>query len=180
MSPEQLTVTVFGSSRPRAGDAEYQIAYELGEQLAGAGYIVCNGGYGGTMEASAKGAKAQRGTTIGVVAEPFGSTANHFTDTTIATNSHAERLMKLVELGDAYVVLKGGTGTLLELAFVWEYVNKNLMRDKPIITIGGFWDDVIHTFSNELASDELGNVARYLTMVSSPAECVAVLGQLLR
>jgi predicted Rossmann-fold nucleotide-binding protein len=34
-----------------------------------------------------------------------------------------ERIDKLIEIGDGFVVLQGGTGTLLELAAVWEYFN---------------------------------------------------------
>ena len=52
-------ITIFGSSRPVKGDEEYQLAYEVGKQLSLAGFTVCNGGFGGIMEASARGAKMQ-------------------------------------------------------------------------------------------------------------------------
>ena len=50
-------VTVFGSSRPRAGEAHYAQAQALGAELATKGLIVCSGGYGGVMEAVSRGAK---------------------------------------------------------------------------------------------------------------------------
>jgi uncharacterized protein (TIGR00725 family) len=50
-----MIITVYGSSRPKFGEEEYQTAYELGKLLANSGFTVCNGGYGGTMEASAQG-----------------------------------------------------------------------------------------------------------------------------
>ena len=59
-------VTVFGSSRPGEGDEEYLLAYEVGKNLALNGFTVCNGGYAGIMEASARGAKEAGGKTIGV------------------------------------------------------------------------------------------------------------------
>ncbi len=114
-----MTITIFGSSRLKFGEEEFQTAYELGKQLAQSGFTICNGGYGGTMEASARGASEAGGKTIGVVCERFGTTANPFLEETIVTSTHSERLHKLIELGDAYVVLKGSTGTLLELALVW-------------------------------------------------------------
>ena len=40
MSAEKI-VTVFGSSRPKAGDAEYEEARELGKLLAKRGFAVC-------------------------------------------------------------------------------------------------------------------------------------------
>ncbi len=45
-------ISVFGSSRPAEGDPEYVEAREIGKALALEGFVVCNGGYGGIMEAS--------------------------------------------------------------------------------------------------------------------------------
>jgi len=42
------------------------------------------------------------------------------------------------------VVLPGGTGTLLELAQVWELKNKRLAgQDKPIIIWRSFWEPLV-------------------------------------
>src|SRR5258705_7376579 len=46
MTGEKI-VTVFGSSRPKAGDADYEEARELGKLLAKCGFAVCSGGVGG-------------------------------------------------------------------------------------------------------------------------------------
>ncbi len=54
MSVEKI-VTVFGSSRPQEGDADYAEARELGKQLARRGLAVCSGGYGGVMEGVSRG-----------------------------------------------------------------------------------------------------------------------------
>src|SRR5437763_866374 len=59
-------VTVFGSSRAEHDSPEYRQAYQLGKLLAEAGYVVCNGGYSGTMEAASRGCKDAGGRTIGV------------------------------------------------------------------------------------------------------------------
>ena len=34
---------------------------------------------------------------------------------------------------------KGGTGTLVELAVVWEMLNKSVMTGKPFAVLGDFW-----------------------------------------
>ena len=47
-------VTVFGSSLPGEGSTAYVEAQRLGRLLAEAGFAVCNGGYAGLMEASAR------------------------------------------------------------------------------------------------------------------------------
>jgi uncharacterized protein (TIGR00725 family) len=140
--------------------------------LTQSGFIVCNGGYGGIMEASAKGAKSSGGKTIGVTVQTFTRIPNQFLDEIIPKPNLLERLQKLTELGDAYVVYKGGTGTLEELALCWEYMNKGLMKEKSIIIIGDFWEPVVKTLKDELAWERLGNCTKYVTQVNSPNECI--------
>jgi uncharacterized protein (TIGR00725 family) len=129
------------------------------------------------MEATARGAKENGGTSIGVVTEMFGTKANPFIDEVIVTKTHADRLLKLVEMGDAYIVLKGSTGTLLELAMVWEYANKGIVKNKPILVLGDFWQPVIDTLKNELAWEGAKDASGYVTIVRSPQECINVLKQ---
>ncbi len=176
----QFTISVFGSSRPTEATPQYTIAYEVGAALAHAGYIVCNGGYGGTMEASASGAKNAGGSTIGIVTNFFSRVPNKWIDTTIALPTMIDRLMDLVNRADGYVVLEGGTGTLLELACVWELMNKSVIKKKPIIVVGGFWDGVIETLKNELVFEGLENCTRYVIRVNSAEECIEVLDRMLK
>lgn len=170
-----IIVTVFGSAKPAEGEEEYREAYEVGYVLGKAGFVVCNGGYGGTMEASARGAKEAGGKTIGVTAEIFARHANPWIDQEIRMKSLVERLMKLIELGSAYIVLRGGTGTLLELAAVWEFITKRLIAEKPIITIGTFWDDVVRTVKKQLLREGLEDAATSIVRAASPSECLRLL-----
>jgi uncharacterized protein (TIGR00725 family) len=133
-------VSVFGTGRARAGEPAYVLAEQMGRALAEAGFIIANGGYGGTMRASAKGAAEAGGTVVGVTCSAFGGKANEYITREVRTDSLEERLKNLIKAGDAYVVLPGGTGTLLELAVVWELKNKGFLdRAKPIILVGKFW-----------------------------------------
>lgn len=172
---QRRIITVFGGSRPKKGSREYNVAYEVGRLLAASDYTLCNGGYGGTMEASARGAKEAGGTTIGVVAEFFSVQSNPFIDRTIVVKSLADRLMKLIELGDGYVVLRGGTGTLVELATVWEYVNKRVIEEKPIVVVGSFWSGVIKTLKKELIREGKERAIHYLSAARSPRQSVKLL-----
>ena len=139
------TITIFGTGRARPGGTAYTLAYSVGKILAHAGFNIANGGYGGTMLAAAKGAVEAGGQVIGVTCSAFkGSEANKYVSRAIVTESLDERLDTLLELGQAYVVLPGGTGTLLELAKVWELKNKCFQNaDKPIILVGGFWQPLL-------------------------------------
>src|SRR5215472_410710 len=134
-----LIVTVFGSSRPREGDTDYEEARVLGRALARHGFAVCSGGYGGVMEAVSRGAKEADGKTYGVTAEFFAAQANRWIDNEIRMKTWQERLFELIRLGDAFVVCKGGTGTLVELAVVWEMLNKSVIEKKPLAVLGDFW-----------------------------------------
>lgn len=138
----QTIITIFGSSQAKEGEEGYETARELGRKLAEAGHTVCNGGYGGVMEASARGAKESGGKTIGVTTEDFGGPANRWIDHEIRMKRWSERLFKLIETGDAYVVLDGGTGTLVELFVLWEMSNKKFIN-KPITVLGNQFQGMI-------------------------------------
>lgn len=142
---QQKVITIFGTSRAKAGDVVYDEAVELGRQLGRAGFAIANGGYGGTMQAAASGAAEAGGVVYGITCNAFKKArANEFVSQEIKTDSLQARLNKLIEIGDAYVVLQGGTGTLLELAEVWELKNKKFMKaDKPIILLGSFWQPLV-------------------------------------
>ncbi len=173
-------ITVFGSARPVEGDESYVEAYAIGKALASAGFVVCNGGYAGTMEASARGAKESGGKTIGVVSEFFSAESNRWIDKKIVVKSLVDRLMELISLADGYVVLKGGTGTLLEFASVWEFMNKSVIEEKPIIVFGNFWDGVIQTLNEELLFEGKGSCTKYISVSSSAEETVNALKKRLK
>jgi len=161
------TITVFGTGRAKLGDSAYNLAYETGRILAQAGFTIANGGYGGTMEAAAKGAAEAGGKIIGVTCSAFkSSTANKYVSRTIVTSSLDERLDTLIKLGQAYVVLPGGTGTLLELAKVWELKNKGFPEaDKPIILVSSFWKPLV-----DLVAIDDPDSRRYLKLADSPEQ----------
>jgi len=140
---EEKIITVFGSSRPKEGDGEYEEARALGKLLALRGFAVCSGGFGGVMESVSRGAKEAGGKTYGVTAEFFKRKANAWVDTEVRMNTWEERLFELIRLADGFAVCKGGTGTLVELAVVWEMLNKSVMAGKPIAVVGDFWQPIL-------------------------------------
>ena len=162
-------ITIFGTGRAKLSDTAYTLAYRVGKLLAQAGFTIANGGYGGTMLAAAKGAAEAGGKIIGVTCSAFkGSKANKYISREIITDSLDERLDTLLKIGHAYVVLPGGTGTLLELAKVWELKNKGFPdTDKPIILVGGFWLPLLDL----IASDDPDS-SRYIKQVDEPEQVV--------
>jgi len=143
MTSRRKIVTVFGSSRPRPGETQYSVAQELGGELARQKFIVCSGGYAGTMEAVSRGAKDAAGRTIGITANFFKARANQFIDEEIRKKTWQDRLFALIARGDAFIACPGGTGTLVELAVVWEMLNKHVISGKPLVVLGEFWHPII-------------------------------------
>ena len=169
---DDTTVTVFGTGRARCGDSAYTLAYQTGRLLAQAGFVIANGGYGGTMEAAAKGAAEVGGQIIGVTCSAFkSSTANKYITRTIVTSSLDERLDTLIKLGQVYVVLPGGTGTLLELAKVWEFKNKGFLQAaKPIILLGGFWKPLL-----DLIATDDPDSSRHIKLAEGPEQAIKLI-----
>jgi uncharacterized protein (TIGR00725 family) len=163
-------IAVFGSSLACEGSSEYAIAYDCGKYLAEAGFSICNGGYGGVMEASAKGAREAGGSTVGVTVNHWERRANEWIEREIKTSQLIDRLTKLVELGDAYVILKGGTGTLLEFACVLELMNKDLMKRKPIVLVGDFWGKVVETLRLESSANKAKDCTDHIHGVQNALE----------
>lgn len=144
-------VTVFGSSAPQPGSPAYLAAFELGRCVAENGWQLCNGGYGGTMEAAARGAATAGGRTIGVICSGLGPyRPNRYIRECIRTRTLFDRLKLLIRTGRAYVVLPGGTGTLVELALVLEHFNKSMFPShRPLILLGEDWLPVIECSTRE-------------------------------
>jgi len=141
---KEIIVTVFGSSRPREGDADYEEARILGRALAKHGFSVCSGGYGGVMEAVSRGAKEAGGKTVGVTADFFkAAKLNPWIDVEVRMKTWEERLFELIRRADGFVACKGGTGTLVELAVAWEMMNKSVMAGKPFAVLGDFWQPIL-------------------------------------
>ena len=177
--------TVFGSSLPREGSATYGEARRLGELLAKRGFAVANGGYAGLMEATARGAREAGGHTLGVTCAIWPAAANPWIVEEVRTPSFLERLTTLIERGDAYIVLPGGTGTLAELALAWEMMNKSALSQslggrKPLLVMVPFWQPVIDCLSQEISLAEPAASRRapamdFLTTVSGAEQAVEIL-----
>jgi uncharacterized protein (TIGR00730 family) len=143
MTSRTAVVTVFGSSRPREGDVHYERARELGRLLAARGFLVCSGGYAGVMEAVSRGAKEAHGHTMAVTADFFAVSINAWVDEEVRVRTWEERLLELIRRGEGYIACPGGTGTLVELAVVWEMLNKSVMAGKPLVALGEFWRPIV-------------------------------------
>jgi uncharacterized protein (TIGR00730 family) len=141
----EIVITHFGSAFTSPKDDLYRKCVEIGKLLGKNDYTVCSGGYGGTMEAVSKGAKSNNGKTMGVTVESWVREPNRYIDEEIKMANLMERIMELIAIGDAYIVLPGGTGTLVEIATTLELMHKKAMKEKKIIFYTAFWKKVVET-----------------------------------
>jgi len=180
MQPDAKIITVFGSSRPRAGEPDYEEARSLGCALAAQGFHVCSGGYSGVMEAASRGAKESGGHTLAVTAKFFRAGTNVWVDEELAVDTWQDRLFELIRLGHGFVACKGGTGTMAELAVVWEMLNKGVLSAKPFAVLGDFWVPVLDRVREvETAHGSVRGeaVARLVHVADTPAEAANFLAR---
>lgn len=150
---KEKVITIFGSSLPIEGDEEFEIAYQLGKLCAKNNVTVCTGGNHGIMEAVSKGSVEHYGKAIGITVEPFNNPNKYLTEHIHCKNLF-ERIEKLVQIGDGFIVLNGGTGTLLELSVVWELLNKEFIAYKPVAAHGKLWKQIIDKMEIQIAKEK--------------------------
>lgn len=149
-------ISYFGFADAVSNDPLYKEAYECAKFLTTKGLVAINGGGPGVMRAVSEGAKAAEGKVIGVTFYPKdvtnfeGRDLKNPLDKEVATANYLERTLKLLELGDAYVVFRGGTGTISEFGMAWGLARLYFGRHKPLILYGEFWNDIIKSFKKNM------------------------------
>lgn len=145
-----MRITVFGGSKPRPGEPDYEQARQLGKLLGEAGHTVLTGGYVGTMEAVSSGAAGAGAHVIGVTCDeieawrPGGH--NRWVQEEIRFPSLRERLYALIEGCDAAVAMPGGVGTLAEVAMMWNLLLTGAITPRPLILAGPGWKAVLDAY----------------------------------
>lgn len=113
----------------------YRIAYRVGELVAEKGHVLVNGGLGGVMEASARGAKSKGGLVVAILPRKK-DLCNEFADIRIATDMGHARNIIIVHSSDALISVGGGYGTISEIAIALKE-GKKVASIKPPVVIEG-------------------------------------------
>ncbi|MBI4037746.1 LOG family protein [Candidatus Curtissbacteria bacterium] len=146
-------VTFLGYADAKEADDPFKAAYEVAQLLAKAGYTIINGGGPGVMKASTMGAKDAGGKAIGVtffpkdIPEFEGRDQTNKVDELIIVDTYLERTLKLLELGQTYIIFNGGTGTISEFGMAWGLARLYFGHHKPLILYGNFWQEIIFAFT---------------------------------
>ncbi|MDD2483375.1 MAG: LOG family protein [Candidatus Shapirobacteria bacterium] len=157
-------VAFFGDADAKPTDQHYIDAFNTAKLLAENGYIIVNGGGPGVMLAATMGAKEGKGKVelviidekvdMGPNYEGSGKENKSKADKIYRVKTIQSRTEKLTEIADAYVIFKGGTGTMAELALVWEKAKFEYGKHEPLLFFGDCWRDTIETMVRDLNFDK--------------------------
>lgn len=110
----RVQVAVCGPSA--ADDRTCAAAEDVGRLLAECGAVVVCGGYGGVMQAAARGARSAGGTVLGILSGDDPRAGNPYLDLVVPTGLGQARNTLIAMSCDALIAVGGSWGTLSEVA----------------------------------------------------------------
>lgn len=160
-------VTIFGSARFTEEDVPYQLAYDMGKQMASRGIAVMTGGGPGIMEAANKGAFENNGLSLGCnIKLPSEQAANPYLHRQVTIRYFFVRKVLLIKYSHAFVVFPGGFGTMDEFWETLTLIQTGIINDFPVVLIGKSYFEplieMLHTMQSEktISSEDL-NLAMF-------------------
>lgn len=138
-------VTVFGSARFPETHPYYELARQVGAEIAKTGFTVMTGGGPGIMEAANRGAREARGRSVGCnIRLPMEQEPNPYLDTFVEFHYFFVRKLMLAKYSYAFVALPGGFGTLDELFEIATLVQTGKVKQFPIVLAGvDYWKPML-------------------------------------
>lgn len=142
-------IAFFGFSDFPKTSQSYREAFSVAQLLAKSGYTIVNGGGPGIMDAATHGAESVGGETLAITFSPKdapgfeGRYLANRVDKEIKTTNYIDRMFKLLEHADCFIIFKGGSGTISELGTAWVMAKLYYPHHKPFILFGKHWHKII-------------------------------------
>jgi hypothetical protein len=142
---ERYRVAIFGSARAQPGTFVYEEVKRAAAAFASLGCDIVTGGGPGLMQAANEGAKAAGAPgSVGIRVElPFEQDVNPFVEQAFEHETFFTRLHHFVIASDAFVVVPGGIGTVLEMLMIWQLLQVRHVGDVPLILVGKMWTGLV-------------------------------------
>jgi hypothetical protein len=179
LSQQHPSVSIFGSTRVRAGDEVYMRAEQIGRLLAENGFGVITGGGPGVMEAANKGAASAGGRSIGLNIElPLEQKPNPYSNITLRFRYFFVRKVMFVKYALAYIILPGGFGTIDELFESITLIQTHKIKPFPVFMVGSsYWKGLLD-WMKDVALKE-GKISppdlEIIQVVDDPAEIIKII-----
>lgn len=181
---QNYRVAIFGSARLKRSTPAYDAVKKLAAELTKMGCDIISGGGPGLMQAANEGAhsvhpKASK-RSVGIrIALPFEQEVNPFVGQAYEHRTFFSRLHHFMIMADAFVVVPGGIGTLLELSLAWQLLQVSKLYNTPLILVGKMWGELVEwgrrsmlEKGNELASEIDFKIPH---CVNTMDECIALI-----
>jgi len=123
-----IQIAVLGSSSAIVSKKAYNMAFEVGQEIAKRKAITLTGGGLGVMEGALKGAKKQKGQTLAIVPWESKDKVNDYADFVVATGIGWSRNSINLNSCDGAIIIQGGAGTLNEATYGY-------MMKKPLVAL---------------------------------------------
>jgi hypothetical protein len=145
---KRYRVTIFGSARVPKDHWVYQAVRDLAAELTRLGCEIVTGGGPGLMQAANEGVKVADPTgksgSMGIRVDlPFEQEVNAFVTEAFEHRTFFTRLHHFVLVSDAFVVVPGGIGTLLETAMIWQLLQVRKLDNAPLILVGKMYEELV-------------------------------------
>ena len=142
---DRYRVAIFGSARAQPGSFVYDEVKRVASAFAALGCDIVTGGGPGLMQAANEGAHeggAQE--SLGIrIALPFEQHGNPFVAQEFEHETFFTRLHHFVIASDAFVVVPGGIGTVLETLMIWQLLQVRHVDNVPLILVGTMWRGLV-------------------------------------
>jgi uncharacterized protein (TIGR00730 family) len=153
-------VTLFGSARIKKNDALYNSVRDLAASLSTIGCDIITGGGPGLMEAANEGEKLGDSTnktrSFGLSIElPYEEVPSPFIEKLYKHKTFFSRLHHFVWLSNAFVVLRGGLGTVLEAMMIWQLLQVKHLKNTPLIFVGPMWKGLVQWAETHMLGENL-------------------------
>lgn len=164
-----IEIGVMGSARLTERDEWWTHAHQLGGLLAGKGFVVVTGGYGGLMEAVSCGAHEAGGRVIGLTMQHWTNVEpNRWNVDLRWSKNYGTRLNHFLNC-DGLIALPGGIGTLSEMALAWA-ASQTEGYALPLVLLGECWPPLIQVMLENLVINERD--LDFLRFAATPEEAV--------
>lgn len=146
-------ITVFGSARFGETNHYYQLARQIGGEIAKLGFTVITGGGPGIMEAANRGAKEGGGRSIGCnIVLPKEQHPNPYLDKWVTFNYFFVRKVLLSKYSYGFVVMPGGYGTLDEFFEALTLIQTGKFKRFPVVLMGREFHANLYSYLQSLAA----------------------------
>lgn len=156
---DRYRVTIFGSARVPKDHWVYDAVREVAAELTRLDCDIITGGGPGLMQAANEGAQRAnpnaKGGSVGIRVDlPFEQEVNSFVTEAFEHGTFFTRLHHFVLLSDAFIVVPGGIGTVLETMMIWQLLQVQKLHNTPLILAGKMYADLVEWCRQNMLREE--------------------------